>query len=114
MSRWAALACLAALAGCAVGPDYRTPRVATPQRFVEQAQVPAAGAADLSRWWAQFGDPELDSLITRALRQNLDLESAVSRVREAREQVRWTCESDESREPQASGRAATTPTRDMG
>jgi NodT family efflux transporter outer membrane factor (OMF) lipoprotein len=89
MRRLAALLGLVALAGCEVGPTYRAPKMATPQSFVEQAQVPAAeaSAADLSRWWAQFGDPELDALIGRALRQNLDLATAVSRVREARAQI---------------------------
>ena len=35
-------------------------------------------------WWQQFDDAELDSLVRRALVQNLDLRIAYDRVREAR------------------------------
>ncbi|MBS0334057.1 MAG: efflux transporter outer membrane subunit, partial [Proteobacteria bacterium] len=44
-------------------------------------------AADLSRWWRQLGDSELNSLVDRALAQNLDVKTAASRLHEAREQV---------------------------
>ncbi|MBV9990331.1 MAG: efflux transporter outer membrane subunit [Alphaproteobacteria bacterium] len=78
----AALAC----AGCTVGPDYRKPEIAVPQQF-RAAPAPASAApADLSRWWTQFDDAQLQSLVERALKSNLDLQSAASRVREAREQ----------------------------
>jgi NodT family efflux transporter outer membrane factor (OMF) lipoprotein len=40
--------------------------------------------SDLASWWRQFGDPELDQLINRALAQNLDVETAAARIREAR------------------------------
>ncbi len=81
------------LAGCTVGPDYHKPDVATAPSYQELSDakapfsVPVAGEADLSRWWLQFGDAELQSLIVRALKSNLDLLTAASRVREAREQV---------------------------
>lgn len=48
--------------------------------------MPVEGEADLSQWWHQFGDAELQSLIGRALASNLDLLTASSRVREARQQ----------------------------
>ena len=35
-------------------------------------------------WWRQFGDPELDALIERAMTANLDLKRAVARVDQAR------------------------------
>ena len=52
------------------------------------AQDNAAGSepADLSTWWQQFQDPELQSLVARALESNLDLQTAASRIREARAQ----------------------------
>jgi NodT family efflux transporter outer membrane factor (OMF) lipoprotein len=46
-----------------------------------------ARAADLDAWWAQFQDSELDSLVDRAMRGNLDLQTAASRIRAAREQI---------------------------
>ncbi len=76
------------LGACTVGPNYRQPQLTPPARFAEPAPGAADQTADLSRWWAQLGDPELDSLIDRALAQNLDLKRAVSRVAEARQAVR--------------------------
>jgi multidrug efflux system outer membrane protein len=65
-------------AGCAVGPDYLRPAVDAPPAWrVEYPE--AAGVAD-TRWWEQFGDPALDSLIETALRENRDLRIAAARV----------------------------------
>jgi multidrug efflux system outer membrane protein len=80
---------LMALGGCVVGPKYAAPTTDTPASYAGQGLVAQATSenADLSRWWAQFNDTVLDSLITRALAQNLDLKTAQSRIREARTQV---------------------------
>ena len=81
-----ALVGLAALAACTVGPNYRRPEVPVPPAFSE-LNAAAAGPvseADLAKWWLQFHDPVLQSLIERALASNLDLEAAASRIREAR------------------------------
>jgi multidrug efflux system outer membrane protein len=82
------------VAGCTVGPDYHKQDIPTPNTYSElpttqdQAPLstPVANEADLSQWWLQFGDAELQKLIARALQSNLDLLAAASRVREAREQ----------------------------
>jgi NodT family efflux transporter outer membrane factor (OMF) lipoprotein len=80
------------LAGCTVGPDYVKPDMPLPPSFKAPSQadaplsMPVAESVDLSTWWKQFHDAELESLITRALAQNLDLLTAQSRVREARQQ----------------------------
>jgi multidrug efflux system outer membrane protein len=89
-----AFALLVLAAGCTVGPTYRAPKAAGPAAFGEVRSGAPAGegtsittAADpetLSRWWTVLHDPELDSLVDRALRNNRDLKTAVSRVREAR------------------------------
>jgi outer membrane protein, multidrug efflux system len=72
-----------------VGPDYHQPDIAAPSSFAEEngpLSVADSGAADLTRWWSALHDTELDSLISRGLAANLDLQAAASRVREAREQ----------------------------
>ncbi|MFI4869006.1 MAG: efflux transporter outer membrane subunit [Steroidobacterales bacterium] len=83
---------LAGVAGCAVGPNYHAPKTATPGEFIA---VPEAGgqvaaatraAVDLSQWWHSLNDPELDSLIDRAIRANPDIEIALTRLQEARTQ----------------------------
>ena len=79
-------------AGCTVGPDYKTPDTPMPAGYSAPSLTPAplslpvAQSVDLSAWWTQFHDAELESLIARALAQNPDLLTAQSRVREAREQ----------------------------
>jgi outer membrane protein, multidrug efflux system len=71
------------LAACTVGPDYVPPKMAMPVSF---AGAMPAREADLARWWAGFDDNTLNTLIDRALHDNLDLQTALSRIREAREQ----------------------------
>jgi NodT family efflux transporter outer membrane factor (OMF) lipoprotein len=78
-----------ALSGCAVGPDYRSPSMKMPQTF---AAAPSAAAAaqqpsiDASNWWKSLGDKELSTLVDRAIKANPQLEIALARVQEAREQ----------------------------
>ena len=71
------------LAGCTVGPDYREPSVAIPASYSEARQ---SGDAQLDRWWQGFNDPQLTALTEQAFRQNLDIEMAAARIREARAQ----------------------------
>lgn len=73
------------LVACTVGPDYQPPDAAVPAHFAGTA-VPASTDIALARWWTGFDDPTLDDLVTRALRDNLDLQTAASRIREARQQ----------------------------
>jgi NodT family efflux transporter outer membrane factor (OMF) lipoprotein len=82
MKRLALVATLLATA-CTVGPNYQRPAVAVPETF-SKAAAPGAADAALASWWSGFGDAELDSLVHRALAQNLDLAAAAARIREAR------------------------------
>ena len=95
---WVILACAAAavvVVGCTVGPDYRPPRTDLPGGFTgtgliattnptSQPSVATTRPAELTRWWANFQDPELDSLISRALVANYDLRRATARIRQSR------------------------------
>jgi NodT family efflux transporter outer membrane factor (OMF) lipoprotein len=89
------LALASLLGACTVGPNYRAPSIPTPPAYQEAAAGrPAAplsattqATPDLSAWWSRFGDPTLDDLVTRALAGNLDVATAASRIREAREQA---------------------------
>jgi NodT family efflux transporter outer membrane factor (OMF) lipoprotein len=88
------LAVALALAGCTVGPDYKKsdPLTAPAYEGVQvdtrdaPLSVPDSSEADLSHWWTMLDDGELQSLIDRALKSNLDLLTAQSRLREARQQ----------------------------
>lgn len=76
---------LLALAACAVGPDYEpaAPPATTGWSSPLEARV-TADPAELARWWEQFDDPVLASLIERAIAANHDVRLAAARVREAR------------------------------
>ncbi|HTV79039.1 MAG TPA: efflux transporter outer membrane subunit [Steroidobacteraceae bacterium] len=82
-----------ALGGCAVGPNYRVPDIPVPDHYAAMASAPAGNAAttgkapqatDLAAWWHSLADPELDSLIDRAIGSNPDIEIALDRLQEAR------------------------------
>jgi NodT family efflux transporter outer membrane factor (OMF) lipoprotein len=85
MKLWALFLGIGLLAGCAVGPDYRRPdaQVASTWQEAQQSGIDPR-STDLTRWWAAFNDPLLNSLVERAVRSNLDLRQAEARIREAR------------------------------
>jgi NodT family efflux transporter outer membrane factor (OMF) lipoprotein len=77
------------LAGCAaVGPDYIPPKISAPEQWrAELKQGLSQGSMDskmMASWWITLNDPMLTDLIQRAVKGNLDLKEARSRVREAR------------------------------
>ncbi len=76
------------LTGCAtVGPDYTPPATElskswhTPLKSGSAAEE--AGPASLENWWTNLNDPELSSLVARAVEDNRDLRKARARVRQA-------------------------------
>jgi NodT family efflux transporter outer membrane factor (OMF) lipoprotein len=87
-----------AITGCTVGPNFESPEATAPAQWAGPTSQPAEGDAppttgpsvattqpiDLSAWWKQFNDPLLDSLIDRALAQNLDLQLIEARLRQVR------------------------------
>jgi len=97
VGRAAPLLC-ALLGSCAVGPNYHTPKIAVPAGYdavTSAASGPGGGAApgaggeaapavDLAQWWRVLADPELDSLIERAVRSNPDVLIALDRLQAAR------------------------------
>ncbi|MBS1190492.1 MAG: transporter [Rhodocyclaceae bacterium] len=79
MGRWYTLPLLVtALAGCAVGPDYRRPPVDAPDafRFEEKDAKDLANTA----WWEQFQDPVMTELIGIAIKENKDVKIAAARI----------------------------------
>jgi multidrug efflux system outer membrane protein len=82
-----AAAALAALAGCAVGPDYRAPVLAIDAGYINagsasvNAQTPSA---DIATFWRGFGDAVLSELVERGLAANADVRIAQARLQEAR------------------------------
>jgi len=82
---------LALIAGCAVGPNFRTPVPPIPASLAPPASEGAAAASAApvpDRWWDGFGDAQLSRLIAEAAAANLDVRDATIRVTEARAQAR--------------------------
>lgn len=82
-----ALACVL-LAGCgAARTSYVAPVPATPSAWSLEPTADRTGAPTsdaLAAWWTTFNDPLLTSLIEQAVRSNLDVRTAMSRIRQAR------------------------------
>lgn len=98
---------IALWSGCAVGPNYKRPPVDVPGMYrgtsTETAATPEAAApgqvaanhspqqetASLGdeKWFDVFQDPELQSLIRTALKNNYDVRIAATRVLEAQAQL---------------------------
>ncbi len=76
------------LAGCAVGPEYVPPALATlhasqfPASFEDSSIGLSAGAVELA-WWRGFDDPALAGLVERALAANHDIGLAAARLAQA-------------------------------
>ncbi len=98
----------ALLAGCTAGPDYGRPATAVPEQFARPHSADQLSDAQLGTWWNVFGDAQLNELVNRALAQNLDVEAAAARVREARAQERVAGAGDE---PQVGAEASVTRQR---
>lgn len=84
----AALAAVTLFAGCEVGPNYQRPAQHMPSTWVAppttQASITVQEPLQVARWWTTFNDPELDSLVRRAVSSNLDVLMAEQRIRSAR------------------------------
>ena len=83
---------VAALAGCAVGPDYKRPAVDAPAAYRTAASDTKAPAgtnsfADLG-WWQVFQDPQLTTYVGEALTNNWDIKIAAARVLQAEAALR--------------------------
>ena len=77
----------AALAGCAVGPDYARPSAPVSATYKEAAGwSPAAPADALDRggWWTLFGDPVLNDLAAQVKVSNQNIAAAEAAYRQAR------------------------------
>ncbi len=89
-----ALALAAALAGCAVGPDYVQPATPGPAAWksapAAEGWLPAAPADALDRgeWWKFFGDATLDDLASRVQVSNQNIAAAVANYSQAQALVR--------------------------
>jgi NodT family efflux transporter outer membrane factor (OMF) lipoprotein len=72
---------MAAVASCAVGPRYSAPTADEPATFAAAA---AGATPELATWWRALNDEDLNSLVDRAVKSNLDVQMALDRLQQAR------------------------------
>ncbi len=114
----AALTALAllCLTSCAVGPNYKRPKIQSPAQYRQPVPVTEpvskASLADLS-WTNLFGDEVITNLVRTALRQSNNLEAATERVLQARAQL-GVVRSQLAPQITASGGFAATRTSSVG
>ena len=93
---------LAMVSGCAVGPNFRTPRPPDVSQYAARPAATTAGSANIaggavqhfaagadipSDWWVLFHSKALDALIEQSLAHNPNLQSAQAALTQAREEV---------------------------
>ena len=79
-------ALLAALAGCAVGPDYHPPALAAGAQAPLVSVTPTAESTSEppERWWKLYHEPLLDRYLEEAFNANTDLRVAAANLSAAR------------------------------
>ncbi len=86
------LASMVVLTGCAVGPKYVRPPVATPPAYKEAGNWKTAQPNELSlrgNWWEIFQDPQLNALEEQVTVSNQNLKAAQAQYTQARALVRF-------------------------
>lgn len=78
------------LQGCKVGPNYQKMEVATEDTFRFDSTATEADTVLNIRWWSNFNDPILDTLIRIALEENKDVLIAASRIEESKARLGFT------------------------
>ena len=71
------------VSGCAVGPHYKAPQPAAVTYHEADPQLVTEASFD-TRWWKQFDDPVLDSLMEKSLAANTSIRVASARLAESR------------------------------
>jgi outer membrane protein TolC len=94
--RVVAASIIAALSGCAVGPNFKRPAAPTDSGYgsaAAQGEIPSSEAtggsaqrlvADMdipAQWWTLFQSPKLDRLVEQALQANPNVTAAQAALR---------------------------------
>lgn len=86
------VACITTLAGCSLGPDFLRPdsglpnAKSQPRSDYTDRDTTSESSAPV-QWWDLFNDAMLTALETKAVRANLDLQVATSRIEQSRAQL---------------------------
>lgn len=77
--------------GAKVGPNFTSPPPSVAPDWIDKGKTNdtktakvSSERADISAWWGVFNDPDLNTIIETASRQNLDVQAAGARIMQAR------------------------------
>jgi len=81
--------CVGLLFGCADVhvPEYQRPRAPEKSTWSQPPATVSATEAISPQWWQQFGDPQLDALVAKAIEANVDLKILAARIAVAKAQI---------------------------
>ncbi len=82
----ALIVCAAVLAGC--NPKLYPPQVEVPERYLFDEGFSRDTTGISEEWWKMFGDTTLNRLVERSFAANRNLAAAVSRIEEARHNLK--------------------------
>jgi NodT family efflux transporter outer membrane factor (OMF) lipoprotein len=71
------------VAGCSLHDPQATPFAEMPEHYRALPLGQDLPLADHERWWLHFNDPQLNTIIAKGFAENLDLEIAWARLRQA-------------------------------
>jgi len=80
------------LAGCAVGPKYKTPSAPVPPAYKETGDWKTAQPSEQNlggNWWEIFNDPQLNALEQQINVSNQNLKAATAQYQQARAALRY-------------------------
>ena len=82
-----AVLCLLTVTACSPYSvtQHMLPPVDVPTTFESAADSETGATWDNARWWQEFEDPDLNRLVDEALSQNLEVQVAWARLRQAKE-----------------------------
>lgn len=75
------------LSGCTMGPDYEARDTELPQEWFADMPSSSELTNDWQNWWQQYQDPNLNTLVERALNDNLSLQAQLARIEQARAEL---------------------------
>jgi NodT family efflux transporter outer membrane factor (OMF) lipoprotein len=83
--------CVGLLSGCAAVhvPEYQRPEALAAKSTWSRPPSGTVSATEAisPQWWAQFGDPNLDALVAKAIAANVDLKILAARIEVAHAQI---------------------------
>lgn len=89
MNKYLAFFSFTLLASCSVGPDYERPQFFGDDEIAKSLHLNPQNSTQITKdWYRQFKDTSLDTLINNALENSPNVQIAIQKLRQARENLK--------------------------